>query len=126
MKPTKAQTFFASPWPGRIWFTTIPLLLALAVARACGSFLDPWASWWDLVRFAWYMLLAILLGFFLAIFPGWLVIGPLFYDRELKNGGPFKVGDTVQILSGPHQGRIARIYSTWQGPYSEKRYRHSN
>jgi hypothetical protein len=115
MKPTRAQCFFASAWPGRIWFAAIPLLLALAVGRTCASFLDPFADWWDFFRFAWFVLLALLLGFFLAVFPGWFVIGPLFYDREMKNGGPFKVGDTVQILSGPHKGRISRVYSTWQG-----------
>ncbi len=49
------------------------------------------------------------------MFPGWFFIGPFFYAREMKNGGPFKVGDTVQILSGPHKGRISRVYSTWQG-----------
>ena len=115
MRPTNAQYFFASPWPGRIWFTTIPLLLALAVGHTCASFLDPLSAWWDFVRFAWFVLLALLLGLFLAMFPGWFVIGPLFYGREMKNGGPFKVGDTVQILSGSHKGRIARVYSTWQG-----------
>ena len=115
MKPTRAQYFFASPWPGRIWFTTIPLLLTLAVGRTCASFLDPLAAWWDFVRFAWFVLLALLLGFFLAMFPGWFVIGSLYYDRETKNGGPFKVGDRVQILCGPHKGRVSRVYSTWQG-----------
>jgi hypothetical protein len=115
MKPTRSQCFFASAWPSRIWFATIPLLLAFAVGLTCASFLDPLAVWWDFVRVAWFVLLALLLGFFLAMFPGWLVIGPLFYDREVKNGGPFKVGDSVQILSGLHKGRVSRVYSTWQG-----------
>jgi hypothetical protein len=115
MKPTRAQLFFASPWPGRIWFTAIPLMVAAAVVVACADFLHPLSAWWDFVRFSWFVLLALLLGFFLAMFPGWLIIGPLFYDRELKNGGLFKVGDRVQILSHPHRGRVSRVYSTWQG-----------
>lgn len=115
MKPTRAQYFFASPWPWRIWFTAIPLISAFTVGRICADFLDPFSGTWDFVRFAWFVLLAVLLGFFLALFPGWLIIGPLFYGRELKNGGPFKVGDTVQILSGPYKSRISTIYSTWQG-----------
>ena len=48
------------------------------------------------------------------MFPGWFVIGPLYYSREMKNDGPFKIGDTVQILCGPHKGRVSRVYSTWQ------------
>jgi hypothetical protein len=115
VKPTRAQYFYASPWPLRIWFTAIPLLIAVAVGRTCASFLDPFAAWWDFVRFAWFVLLALLLVFFLTMFPGWFFIGPFFYGREMKNGGPFKVGDTVQILSGPHKGRVSRVYSTWQG-----------
>jgi hypothetical protein len=115
MNPTRAQYFFASPWPGRIWFTIIPLLFALLIGRVCTSFLDPFSAWWDFVRFVWYVLLALLLGFFLAVFPGWLIIGPLFHNRELTNGGPFKVRDSVRILSGLHKDKISRVYSTSQG-----------
>lgn len=114
-KPTRAQLFFASQWPYRIWFTAIPLALAAAVAHFCAGFLHPFSAVWDFVQFAWFVLLGLLLGFFLALFPGWFIVGPLCYDREIKNGGPFKVGDTVQILSGSHKGRISRVYSTWQG-----------
>ena len=115
MKPTRAQLFFASPWPGRIWFTAIPLIVATAVAVSCAGFIHPLSAWWDFARFGWFVLLALLLGFFLAMFPGWLIIGPFSYGREVKNGGPFKVGDRVQILSRPHCGRVSRVYSTWQG-----------
>jgi hypothetical protein len=115
MKPTRLQYFFASPWPSWMWFTVIPLGFAFAMGRICTSFLDPLAGWGEFVHFAWYVAIALLLGFFLALFPGWFVIGPLYYDRELKNGGPFKVGDTVQILSGPHKNRITQVYATWQG-----------
>lgn len=115
MKPTRAQVFFASEWPGLIWFTTIPLLVAFSVGRSILPVLDPWASVWNAVQLAWFIVLSLILGFFLAVFPGWLVIGPMALDREIKNGGPFKVGDTVQVLSGPHKGRVSRVYSTWQG-----------
>ena len=30
-------------------------------------------------------------------------------------GGPFKAGAQVCILSGPHKGRIVRVYSRWRG-----------
>jgi len=115
MKPTRTQYFFASAWPSRIWFTAFPLIMAFGVGQVFADVLDPLSSLWDFVRFCWYVLVGLLFGFFLALFPGWLFIGPLFYDRGLKNGGPFKIGDTVQILSGPHRNRISRVYSTWQG-----------
>ncbi len=28
---------------------------------------------------------------------------------------PFKVGDRVQVISGPHAGTVAEVYSRWQG-----------
>ena len=115
MKPTRAQYFFASNWPPRIWFGAISLTTAGCVAWMCASFLDPLADWRDFALFALYTGVGLLLGFFLAAFPGWFILGPLYYDRELRNGGPFKVGDTVMILSLPHRGRVARVYSTWQG-----------
>ena len=115
MKPTRAQLFFASAWPGRIWFAAIPLLLAFAVGVTSAGFLHPFSAPWDFVRFASVVFLALLIGFFLAMFPGWLVVGPLYYAREMKNGGPFKIGDTVQILCGRHRGRISHVYSAWQG-----------
>jgi hypothetical protein len=30
------------------------------------------------------------------------------------NGGPFRTGDTVQILVGPHQGKITCVYKEWK------------
>jgi len=62
-----------------------------------------------------WVVIALPIGFLLAIFPGWFIIGPLYAVRGQINGGPFKVGDTVQILAGPYKGRVTRVYSTWQG-----------
>jgi uncharacterized protein (DUF58 family) len=115
MKPTRAQLFFASAWPDRIWFTAGALAVNIPVAVVCADSLHPLSAWWNFVQFAWLVLLALLLGLFLALFPGWLVVGPLYYSREVANGGPFEVGDRVRILSLPHRGRVSRVYSSWQG-----------
>ena len=55
------------------------------------------------------------LGLLLAILLGWFVLGPLYYSQVERNGGPFKVGDEVLILTGPFRDRVARVYSPWQG-----------
>jgi len=67
------------------------------------------------VIFVYWVLIGIPIGLLLALFPGWLYIAPLLFERDRINGGPFKVGDTVQILAGPYKGRVGRVYSTWQG-----------
>jgi hypothetical protein len=51
MKPTRFQCFFASPWPGRIWLTSIPLAVGSCVGALCASFHSPLSRWWDLLRF---------------------------------------------------------------------------
>ena len=36
-------------------------------------------------------------------------MGPLYHDRSVKNGEPFEVGDSVQILHGPHRDSIVPV-----------------
>ncbi len=62
-----------------------------------------------------FVFCGLVLGYCVAILFFWLVLGPLCYCREIANGGPFEVGDTVEILSGPHKGRISRVYAVGQG-----------
>jgi hypothetical protein len=103
MTPTRTQYFFAHDWPGKLWFAVVPLLLA-AFYHACAPTSWSWLNW----------LLGVIFGFFVALLLGWPVLGAAYYDRELKNGGPFKVGDRVQVLVGPYRGHVVRIYSLWQ------------
>lgn len=114
-QPTRMQYFFAQEWPGRIWNMAIPLIVAIGTVRATGFSFDLLTDWHSALWSVGIFILGLLLGYFVAILIGWPILGPIYYDRELKNGGPFKVGDSVQILAGPHKGRIARVYSTWQG-----------
>jgi len=53
-------------------------------------------------------------GFFVSVAFAFFVFGPICYDQSEKNGGPFEPGDLVQIIWGPHQDRIGRVYSDWQ------------
>ena len=66
----------------------------------------------------WYSLVSLIaagLGLLLAVVPGVLVIGPLFYHRTLLNGGPFAEGDCVQIIGGKFAGKQSKVYEKWQG-----------
>lgn len=60
------------------------------------------------------LIVATLLGLIITgIVGGALLLEPLYRWRALKNGAPFKVGDTVMILAGPRCGRVARVYDVW-------------
>ena len=109
MTPAKVQYFFARDWPAKLWFAVVPLAITLVV----GS-LEPNAAWLN-SHPALHWLFAALFGCLVALVAGWVVLGAMYHDRLRKNGGPFNVGDMVQILAGPHRGRIARVYSLWQG-----------
>lgn len=65
---------------------------------------------WLLALFA----ASLTLGWFTALLVGWVVLGPLYHERALKNGAPFEVGARVHILTGPYQGRVACVYAAWQ------------
>ncbi|MEO0587684.1 MAG: hypothetical protein AAF078_08595, partial [Planctomycetota bacterium] len=60
------------------------------------------------------VLVAALLGFVLAgIFGGIFVLLPIYEWWRAKNGAPFRIGDSVMILGGPHRGQVKRIYEVW-------------
>ncbi len=113
MKPSRMQYWFAQGWPGRTWFTVIPLLLVLAAVRACEPTPALLLNWRCLLQFVGLVLLSLLLAFFSAILVGWPILGPIYYDRGLKNGAPFHEGDLVRISAGPHRDRIVGVCELW-------------
>ena len=115
MKPTRMQVFYAQDWLGTVWFVAFPLLFVLAAIHICEPTISLLTDWRYLIYFIVTILIALLLGFFSSILLGWPILGSLYYDRCLKNGGPFHEGDYFQILAGPHKGRVVQVYSTWQG-----------
>jgi hypothetical protein len=113
MRPTLAQRFFASPWPPCLWFILVPILFAAALLADTRT--TDFTSWRALLPTIGLAIGALIAGLLIAAVTGWWILGPLYYSRALKNGGPFVPGDTVYIISGPHKGTITGIYSTWQG-----------
>jgi hypothetical protein len=113
--PTKAHYFFAQKWPIRVWTAGAMLISALAAAGACDPGMGTLTDWITLRSMAWAVVIALLLGWFSSILIGWLVLGPIYFRRALKNGAPFEVGDRVRILAGPYRDRICRVYALWQG-----------
>src|SRR5262249_12660437 len=76
---------------------------------------------WNLLRLAFFVIIALLLAFLVALVVGsflagifWPLVRPLYQARCLKNGAPFRVGDRVLILVGRHKGGVVRVYSDWK------------
>jgi hypothetical protein len=119
MKASGIHYFFAGKWPIKIWMVVFPLVAGTWAGSSCWTLLVSPANWKAPLVFLGLVLLASLLGYFVGILVGWPVIGLLYYDRSLKNGEPFKRGDTVQILVGQHRDRIVPVIEAFDyAPYA--------
>jgi hypothetical protein len=114
-RPSILQIFFAHQWPMRLWLGGWTLGIAAAAISATEPRFAMFSDWTGFLLFVVVVIVSPLLGFFLGIFAGSVILPPLYELRERLNGGPFKAGDSVQILVGPHSGRITTIVSPWQG-----------
>ena len=115
VQPSRVHYFYADCWPSRLWFGAFVPLSIVGWWNVCGL---EWSTLLDattLLLAIVTLVLCVALGQFIGVLVGFFVLGPLYYGRMLKNGGPFQPGDTVQILRRSHRGRIARVYSAWQG-----------
>jgi hypothetical protein len=108
MRPTLRQRFFAS---GAILW-----LAAFAGAIGVAFLLIPATQLtvFGVLSTAFLICVGGVLGFFLALCPGVIVLGPLMLAIRRINGAPFDVGDQVMILSGKHAGRVVRVYQLWE------------
>lgn len=115
MSPTPLQRMFASKWLVRIWFSTASMISVAFCLVATGFRLEHLADWKLVCGYVFIGIVAGAFGLMLGIFPGAILLAPLFHHRGLSNGAPFQEGDTVQVLTGPYRGTIAQVYSRWQG-----------
>ncbi len=66
------------------------------------------------------LLVSLISGTLLAFLPSVVIYLPLSSLCRKFNGAPFRVGDSVLILSGPHKGTMAEVYGTTVGQGGEK------
>ena len=87
---------------------------ALALAVFVGwKLLQSPASLFD-ISFLFWFVVEILISLALGVLLSGLFISPFVCTLAGKlNGSPFQVGDLVQILTGEHRDRIARVYDVW-------------
>lgn len=114
-KPSIIQLFFAYQWPMKLWLGTFTLGTTLAALAATQPSRTTFSDWRSLLSLLVVVVISLPLGFFLGVVSGSIFLLPLFALREQLSGGPFTVGDAVQILIGPHSGKITHIVSPWQG-----------
>jgi hypothetical protein len=107
------RQFIADKWPARLWMAVVPFAVPALVAWIVDPL--PWVlgHWLNAASFVGLLILAWAVGWFAAIIPGWLLLGPLYYAQGLSNGAPYRAGDHVRVLSRRQRGRVARVYEVW-------------
>jgi len=109
MKPTRSQYVLAHS----------PAICICAGALALAVFVG-----WKLLEsptllldtsFLSWFIVETLVSLALGVILSGLFISPFVCTLAGKlNGAPFQVGDLVQILTGEHRDRIARVYEVWE------------
>ncbi len=64
------------------------------------------------------VLIAAVLGVLVGIVVAAFALPEAYRRQVVRNGGPFQQGDMVRPLTGPHAGRVVRIYKLWDGAYA--------
>jgi hypothetical protein len=113
MPANRSHEFFARHSPIKLWWMVITVLVAFVMFRLGEFSLASLARWPNTL-----VLLGIIPGApVAAVFITGITYGlfaRLIWNPEKfvvrRNGGPFKLGDNVRVLSGPHRGQTGHIY----------------
>lgn len=99
----------------RLWCVSVALSAVALALDAAGFQIELLTDAGMVLHYAYVCITAGLFGFVLALFPGGFFIAALEHWRTRVNGGPFQIGDTVQIIGGPHAGKHSIITHFGQG-----------
>ena len=113
MKPTPVHYFFAYDLPLKGYLACWGILGVVIVVSECQPSKATFSDWTFGVLFVVSLLLAPVHFMFLSLPIGFLVLGPAYYVGRRLAGAPFRVGDHVRILVGPHRDRVVEIYDVW-------------
>lgn len=114
IKPTLSQRFFAWGWPIQIWFSMFPLIGIVLTIHTCKPTFAAFRDWQYLLLFILAVIIVPIVSFLIGMIVSWPILGAIYCEREVINGGPFKIGDMIYIIAGKHKGKITRVYSLWQ------------
>ncbi len=112
VQPTRWQYFVAQGWIPRIWVSLHVVAGGVCAYRAADPSIEMMGELGPLLATLGMVGVGLILGFFLSLLTAWPVLGPFYAGLESRYG-PYAVGDSVQILVGPHRGRNVRVYDVW-------------
>ena len=118
MKVNATQYLFAYNIPGKLCYLGFPtaiLLISLWTSEISLRGLTGLTEPRTVVFVVFVLIVSIPLGLLLAMLCICFFLTPFYFAVEEMNGGPFKPGDRVYVISGVHKGMTTKVYSDWQG-----------
>jgi hypothetical protein len=109
------RQLIADGWPTRILFSAAFAAAIWFLFAATSLHPRHLSDWRLVVGFVALSGAVILIALLTALILSALFLLPVYRHQARLNGAPFKVGDSVRVLSGRAKGSTAQIYSTWQG-----------
>lgn len=100
VKPSRLQRFFAKDYVWTIGFFGIAVCFAATLAVQASP---DWTQ----------MFILLFAGAVGGAMLSWILLQIVWRIRGWINGGPFRKGDLVQVISGAHAGKIAAVYEEW-------------
>jgi hypothetical protein len=107
------QYAFARNWPLRAYLSVWAIAGVMFAVGGCQPTLRLFSDWRYCLLFTLSVLIAPLLFVFLSLPLAFLILGPVYSLGERLAGAPFRVGDRVRILVGPHRDRVVDVYAVW-------------
>jgi hypothetical protein len=113
MKPKPIHYFFAKDWPIKGYFGAWAVAGVVMVVSECQPSRAMLGDWSYCALFIMALLVAPIFFAFLSIPVAFLFLGPFYHLGDRLAGAPFRVGDRVRILVGPHRDRVVEVYAVW-------------
>jgi hypothetical protein len=114
VKPSCTQYVFAKNWPLKAFLGLAAVLGVVFAVITCQPTVAVFHDWQYLLLFVVCLVGAPILFFLAAVPIATVVLTPLYQIRARRNGAPFRAGDRVRILAGPHRDRLVRVYAIWE------------
>ena len=114
MKLAPIRYAFARDWPFKGYLTAWAILGVVMVVLECPPSREMFSDWIYSALFIVSLLLAPVLFAFCSLPVAFIVLGPLYYFGDRLAGAPFRVGDRVRILVGPHRDRVVEVHDVWE------------
>lgn len=110
--PTRCQIYFAKGGPFILFNLAGMIATSISILWLVQFRPGMIAEHWGM--FLYIAIVGLAIGHFVtwAVFHAGvkLLFAPFYIYRDRLNGGPFKVGDTVQVIDGPYAGRISTVF----------------